>query len=85
MSLGRTMTWQETAAVFYYTALLQTRQDTRRNLRHKRSLLCPIGHNSAKPSLLQSDDITTFLPVLAQPHTQRLQRRRPVPPRFAWW
>jgi len=47
MSLGRTMTWHETAAVFYYAALLQTRQDTRRNPRHKRSLLCPIGHNIA--------------------------------------
>ena len=34
---------------FYYAALLQTHQDTRRNLRHKRrSLLCPIGHNNRR-------------------------------------
>ena len=44
MSLGRTMTWQETAGRFLHSANLpafldfRLAEDTRRNLRHKRCL-----------------------------------------------
>ena len=38
------------------------------------------GFTCVKPSLLHSDDITTFWTSPYQPHRVRLQRRRPVSP-----
>ena len=39
------------------------------SLKEGRSGWQECGFHSVKPSLLHSDDITTFWPVLTQPHT----------------